>query len=76
MAEFVANNYVNMSTRITLFFADNGFHSCMDIKPPQTYQSANRKAKLLAADKIVANQNQMAIFLQDQLAWAQQEQIH
>ena len=68
MAEFAANNHVNVSTRITPFFADNGFHLCTGIEPPQAYQGANQKAKLLAADKIVANQEEMATFLQDQLA--------
>ena len=29
IAEFAANNYVNASTGITLFFADNGFHPQM-----------------------------------------------
>ena len=71
MAEFAANNHMNMSTEITPFFADNGFHLCTSIEPPQAYQDANWKAKLLTANKIVTNQEQMATFLQDQLAWAQ-----
>ena len=67
MAEFSANNHVNESTRVTSFFADNGFHPRTGIEPPQTFESVNRKAELLNADKIVANQQEMALFLQNQL---------
>ena len=38
MAEFAANNYINTSTRITLFFADNSFHLWIGIKPRHTSQ--------------------------------------
>ena len=64
MAEFAANDYVNALTKITPFFADNGFYPCTSVEPPQAYQRS-RKAKLIAADKIVANQKAMIIFLQD-----------
>ena len=73
MAKFAANNHINVLTKRTTFFADNGFHFCTDIEPPQAYQSANRKVELLTTDKIMANQEKMAIFLQDQLAWAPQK---
>ena len=56
MAKFAANNHINASTEITLFFADNDFHSRTDIESLQTSQKYSRKAKLLAADKIVKNQ--------------------
>ena len=69
MAEFAANNHVNALTGITLFFADNNFHLCTGIEPPQfTSLKAGRKAELMTADKIVANQERMVLFLQDQLA--------
>ena len=55
MAEFAANNHVNTSTGITLFFVDNNFHLCTDIEP-SIDQKNNQKAELLAADKIVKNQ--------------------
>ena len=55
MAKFLANNYVNESTRITPFFANNGFHPRTGIEPPQAFGSVNQKAELLSADKIVAN---------------------
>ena len=56
IAEFSANNHINESTKMTPFFADNSFHSCMGVEPPQVYQWETRhKTKLLAADKIVAN---------------------
>lgn len=35
IVDFAANNHVNVSTRMTLFFADNGFHLQTDIEPPQ-----------------------------------------
>ena len=38
MAEFLANNHINESTGMTLFFADNGFHPRMGVEPPQVYQ--------------------------------------
>ena len=37
IAKFAAKNHVNVSPRITPFFADNGFHLCMNIEPPQAY---------------------------------------
>ena len=76
MAEFSANNHINTSTEITPFFADNSFHPCTGIEPPQAYQGASRKAELLTANKIIANQEQIATFLRDQLTWAQQKQTH
>lgn len=51
----------------------NGFHFCMGVEPPHTNQKANRRAKLLTTDKIIANQKAIFLFLQDQLAWAQQK---
>ena len=76
MAEFSANNHVNESTGMTLFFADNGFHPRTGVEPLQAYQSLGRRAELMAADKIVANQEQTLSYLQDQLTWSQQEQAH
>ena len=76
MAEFLANNHINKLTGMTLFFADNGFHPCTGVEPPQTYQGAGWKVELLAADRIVANQEEMISYLQDQLTWSQQEQAH
>lgn len=54
MAIFAANNHVNISTRVTLFFAHNGFYPQTGIKLLQPTK-AIQKAKLFAADKIVAN---------------------
>ena len=77
MADFLANNHINELTGMTLFFADNGFHSCTGVEPPQAYQQkTSQKAELLAADKIVANQKKTLSFLQDQIAWAQEEQAY
>ena len=56
MAKFAANNHVNASTNITLFFADNGFYLCMGVKPSQANQKTSQKTEFLAADKIIANQ--------------------
>ena len=71
MAEFLANNHINESTEMTPFFADNGFHPCTSFEPPGTYgSSVDRKAKLLSADRIVATQEKMLSFLQDQLVWS------
>ena len=76
MSEFLANNHVSESTGVTPFFADNGFHPRMGVEYPQAYEGAGRRAELMAADKIVANQKEMVSYLQDQLTWAQQEQTH
>ena len=75
MAEFLANNHVNESTRMTPFFADNGFHPRTGVEPPQAY-TGSRKAELLAADRIVANQEETLSHLQDQLTWAQEKQAY
>ena len=71
MAEFSANNHVNESTRMTPFFADNSFHPRTGVEPPQAYQSLCQKAELMAADKIVANQEETLSYRQDQLTWSQ-----
>ena len=76
MAEFLANNHVNESIGMTSFFADNGFHPRTGVEPPQAYQDLGQRAELMAADKIVANQEQTLSYLQDQLTWSQQEQAH
>ena len=75
MAEFSANNHINESTGMTPFFADNGFHPRTGVEPPQAYERG-RKAELLAADKVVKQEKEMRLFLQDQLVSAQQEQTH
>ena len=75
MAEFLANNHINELTRMSPFFADNGFHSCTGVEPPQAYERGQR-AELLAADRIVANQEETVSYLQDQLTWSQQKQAH
>ena len=75
MAEFLANNHINESTGMTPFFADNSFHPCTGVKPPEAYQGS-WKAELLAADKIVANQEETLSYLQNQLTWAQEEQAY
>ena len=63
MAEFLANNYINKSTGMTLFFADNSFHPCRGVEPPQAYQQgASQKAKLLTADRIVNKRRKHARF--------------
>ena len=73
IAEFAANNHVNASTEIMLFFADYNFHPQTSMKPPGTYKG-KQKVELLAADKIVGKQAKIMTFLQDQLAWMQDEQ--
>ena len=55
MAEFAANNHVNASTKITPFFADNGFYPRTGVEPPQANLKNGRRAELLAANKIVKN---------------------
>ena len=76
MAEFSANNHINESTGMTPFFADNGFHPCTGVEPPQAYQEAGQRAELLAADRIIANQKETVSYLYDQLTWSQQEQAY
>ena len=71
MAEFLANNHINESTGMTPFFADNSFHSCTSVEPPQAYQGLGQKTELMAADKIVVSQEETLSYLQDQLTWSQ-----
>ena len=66
MAEFAANNHVNISIGIISFFADNSFYPRICVEPSVNQQNS-QKIELLAADKIVKNQEDMALFLQDQL---------
>ena len=61
---------------MTLFFADNSFHPRTGVEPPQAYERAGRKAELMAADRIITNQEETVSYLQDQLTWSQQEQAH
>ena len=75
MAEFSANNHVNESTGMTSFFADNSFHPRTGVEPPQAC-TRSRKAELLAADRIIANQEKTLSHLQDQLTWTQEEQAY
>ena len=72
MAEFAVSNHINTSMGVTPFFADYGIHPQIGIELPGMYEG-EQKAKLLAADKIVKKQAKMMIFLQDQLAWSQDE---
>ena len=75
MAKFAASNHVNTSIGMTLFFADHGFHLHTGIESPRTFKGeGEQKAKLLTANKIIAQQGEMMKFLQDQLAWLQDEQ--
>lgn len=74
MAEFAASNHVNASTGVPPFFPNHAYHPRTGIEPPKTYGNGDRKAELLAADEIVTRPQGMMDFLQDQLAWAQEEQ--
>ena len=71
MAKFAVNNYVNASTGMIPFFVDHGFHPCTCIEPPGMFDGeGEQKAELLTADKIVAQQEKIMSFLQDQLTWS------
>ena len=75
MAEFATSNHVNTSTSVIPFFADHSFHPQIGIKPSKMYKGEReQQAKLLAANKIVHRQEKIMSFLQDQLAWSQNEQ--
>jgi hypothetical protein len=71
-AEFAANNFVNQSTGMTPFFANHGYHPRTGAEPPGTYE-ATTNAEMEAADKIVERAEAVRLWLQDQLAWAQEE---
>ena len=75
MTEFATNNHINTSIRIISFLADNGFYPRTSVEPLQSQKNSQR-AKLLAVDKIVKNQKEIALFLQDQLIWALQDQAY
>lgn len=72
-AEFSANNHINVSTGMTPFFADHGFHPRSGIEPPRAYERKG-KAEILHADKIVERQEAMRNWLRNELTWAQEEQ--
>lgn len=71
-AEFAANNFVNQSTGMTPFFANHGYHPRTGAEPPGTYEGTTN-VEMEAADKIVERAEAIRIWLQDQLAWAQEE---
>ena len=71
-AEFAANNFVSQSTGMTPFFANHGYHPRTGAEPPGTYE-ATTNAEMEAADKIVERAEAVRLWLQDQLAWAQEE---
>ena len=74
-AEFAANNHVNVSTGMTPFFADHGYHPRTGVEPPQSFdEDATGRAELLSADKITARQEAMTKWLTDNLTWAQADQ--
>ena len=62
MIEFVANNHVNASTGVTLFFADYGFYPQTGMELSGIYKD-EQKAELLAADEIIKKQTKMMTFL-------------
>lgn len=75
IVEFTTNNHVNISTKMILFFANYGFYFRTSIEPSKVYEGAEKKAKLLAANKIIARQEEMLKFLKNKLAWAQDKQM-
>ena len=62
MAEFTVNNHVNVSIRVTLFFADYKFQLCISIKPSSIYDN-KQEVKFLAVDQIVKKQDKMIKFV-------------
>ena len=66
IAKFADNNHINAFTEISPFFADNRFYLCVGVEPLGALETS-QKAELPKANQIVANQEQIAIFLQDQL---------
>lgn len=74
-AEFAVNNHVNVSTGMTSFFADHGYHPRSGIEPPISYDNGTvGRAELLSADQIAARQEAMKKWLIENLTWAQVDQ--
>lgn len=74
-AEFAANNHVNVTTGMTPFFADHGYHPQTGCEPPGTFNSTiSGKAELLQADKIIEKQNAIREWLIDHITSAQADQ--
>jgi hypothetical protein len=71
-AEFTANNHVNESTGMTPFFAEHGYHPRTGAEPPVPLTSRNPLME--AADKLVQRTEAVRQWLQDEIAWAQEEQ--
>jgi hypothetical protein len=55
---------------MTPFFANNGFHPCSRIEPPDLPPS---HPEMEAADKLVRCTKQINKFLRTELAWAQED---
>jgi hypothetical protein len=71
-AEFAGNNFDHSATGITPFFAEHGYHPRSGVEPPGTYGRRGR-AEIEQADKIIARVKAMQEYLQNQLAWAQED---
>lgn len=64
---------MSASTGISPFFADNGFYPRKGTEPATKYEGAG-KAEVTRADKLVDRAKAMREYLQEQLAWIQEEQ--
>jgi transposase InsO family protein len=71
-AEFAQNNKDHSATGISPFFADFGYHPRSGAEPPTTYEGRPHP-DVEAADKILARRQQIEEYLQDQIAWAQED---
>ena len=77
VAEFQANDTVNVSIGMTPFFADLGYHPRSGIHPSEEDTgklSAAMKNQRAQADEILASHEDLVAHLKEQICWAQQEQ--
>jgi len=70
-AEFAVNNHVNESTGMSPFFADHGYHPRTGAEPPS---NSPRDPEMQAADQLIQRTEAIRLHLQDEIAWAQEEQ--
>jgi transposase InsO family protein len=71
-AEFAKNNQDHAATGVSPFFANHGYHPRSGAEPPTAYEGRGQP-EVEAADTIIERTEKVNQFLQDQLAWAQED---
>ncbi|KAI9038564.1 uncharacterized protein KD926_010609 [Aspergillus affinis] len=70
-AELAANDHISETTGMTLFFANNGFHSHTGVKPPGSLPHATYP-EMEAADQLVCRTEAIHKFFRNEIIWSQE----